>query len=59
MMHGDEQDYLKLIADIAHDVHKNKDFLHLTPNENILSQTARNIYNTQLSDRYYFGESSN
>ncbi|QUB37769.1 hypothetical protein J5A52_01560 [TM7 phylum sp. oral taxon 349] len=59
MIYRDEQDYIKLIANIAHDVHKNKDFLHLTPNENILSQTARNIYSTQLSDRYYFGESSN
>ena len=59
MIHNDERYYRQLIAGITHDVYKNKEFLHLTPNENVLSQTAREIYSTQLSDRYYFGEASN
>jgi glycine/serine hydroxymethyltransferase len=52
-------DYLQLIDKLKDDVYKNKSFLHLTPNENILSETARRFYSDQISDRYYFGKASN
>lgn len=35
------------------------DFLHLTANENVLSETARQFLSSRLSERYYFGGGAN
>lgn len=52
-------DYTQLIGQLSDDTDKNESFLHLTPNENILSKTARRFYDDQISDRYYFGKTLN
>lgn len=38
---------------------QNKDFLHLTVNENQLSRLANSFLNTKLDERYFFGRGEN
>lgn len=47
--------YKKTLKLVAQDIDRNERFLHLTPNESVLSNTARKFQSTRLSDRYYFG----
>jgi len=37
---------------------RNKEYLHLTPNENQLSRIANSFLSSKLSERYYFGGNS-
>lgn len=48
-------DFLKLQDGVKKDEARNENFLHLTPNEPVMSDTARQFLLTKLSDRYYFG----
>lgn len=40
---------------IREEEQRNREFLHLTANEPIMSQTARAFMNSELNDRYYMG----
>lgn len=40
---------------IKEDIVRNDNFLHITANENRISNTARQFLGTTISDRYYFG----
>ncbi len=44
---------------IMADENRNNEFLHLTANENILSDTARYFLGTKIADRYYMGGGNN
>ena len=44
-----------LLAEVDRDTDRNQRFLHLTPNEPVMSDTARQFLLSPLSDRYYFG----
>lgn len=44
-----------LMEDISRRESTNSSFLHLTVNENQLSETARTFFASKLSERYYFG----
>lgn len=44
-----------LVDGVATDVNRNERFLHLTPNEPVMSDTARQFLLSPLNDRYYFG----
>ena len=48
-------DISKLINDINSEEARNADFLHLTANENQLSNLANKLLASKLSERYYFG----
>jgi glycine hydroxymethyltransferase len=45
----------KYINEIKEDEDRNNKFLHLTANENQLSETARTFLGSKISERYYFG----
>jgi glycine/serine hydroxymethyltransferase len=40
---------------ISDEIARNDSFIHLTANENVISNTARKFLATSISDRYYFG----
>jgi len=46
------QDFLD---NVQAEEHRNDRFLHLTPNEPYMSETARRFMGSRLHDRYYFG----
>lgn len=48
----------KLINDVGHLEKRNSNLLHLTANENQLSNTALSFLDSKLSERYYFGGGS-
>jgi glycine/serine hydroxymethyltransferase len=47
--------FSQLLNDISKDEDRNERFLHLTPNEPAMSDTARQFLVSKLADRYYFG----
>lgn len=47
------------INQIKKDESRNNEFLHLTANENILSETARQFLSSKIADRYYMGGGKN
>lgn len=49
------QEFSNLLDLLAKDEDRNQRFLHLTPNEPAMSQTARQFLSSKLNDRYYFG----
>ena len=49
----------KLLDGIHSDENRNYRFLHLTPNEPAMSDTARSFLLSPLGDRYYFGPGEN
>ena len=52
-------DIKKHIEAIERDEQRNSDFLHLTSNENQMSETARKFLGSKLSERYFFGAGEN
>jgi hypothetical protein len=44
---------------LAEDVQNDKNFRHITPNENIISRTAKSLNNSDLAGRYSFGNAYN
>ncbi len=51
--------YTKIISRVKDEEKINRGFLHLTANENQMSNTARYFLNSKLSERYYFGRGLN
>lgn len=47
--------FLELIAGVKNREKLNNNFLHLTVNENQMSETANSLLASKLSERYYFG----
>lgn len=45
----------EILNGIDAEIKRNDTFLHMTANENQISDTARKFLNTSISDRYYFG----
>ena len=55
-MDSTTSDQVKMILDsIADEEQRNDQLLHLTANENQMSQTARRFLSSKLSERYFFG----
>lgn len=48
-------DVLDKIEALKREEKRNREFLHITVNENQLSKTANHFLNSKLSERYYFG----
>jgi len=48
-------DINKYLKEIKKEEKRNDDFLHLTANENQLSETARQFLGSKISERYFFG----
>ncbi len=46
---------MKIIKDLEKIEKRNKDFLHLTANENVISNTARKYLSSELGNRYFLG----
>lgn len=49
----------KLLSDIKIEEERNNNFLHLTANENQMSDTVRMFLGSKLAERYYFGGGNN
>ncbi len=49
------RDIIKLMTGLSGLENRNKDFLHLTVNENQLSKTAHSFLSFKIAERYYFG----
>jgi len=49
----------QIIESLHHLESKNESFLHLTANENIISETAREFLSSKLGGRYYLGGGDN
>ncbi|MBI2414522.1 hypothetical protein HYV31_01590 [candidate division WWE3 bacterium] len=47
------------LNNIEKDIVRNDSFIHLTANENRISNTARRFIGSSISDRYYFGGGNN
>jgi glycine/serine hydroxymethyltransferase len=47
------------LDEVKHEEERNKEFLHITANENQLSNTARKFLGSKLSERYFFGPGTN
>lgn len=47
--------FYSLLSQVDADTERNQRFLHLTPNEPVMSNTAREFLLSPLGDRYYFG----
>jgi len=45
---------MQIIESLKNIESKNEDFLHLTANENVISNTARKYLSSKLGDRYFF-----
>jgi len=48
-------DNQKILEGVSFDLVRNNNLLHLTANENQMSDTARSFLGSKLSERYYFG----
>jgi glycine/serine hydroxymethyltransferase len=48
-----------MLFDITREEKRNKEFLHLTANENQMSETARRFLGSKISERYYMGGGEN
>ncbi|MBF0208462.1 MAG: DegT/DnrJ/EryC1/StrS family aminotransferase [Oligoflexia bacterium] len=48
-------DNQKILDGVGHDLERSNNLLHLTANENQMSNTARSFLGSKLSERYYFG----